>query len=547
MGVGFPDGSLAADSPLYVTRPPIEDRVLSELQQPGSLVRIRAAPRMGKSSLLVRTLQALQRQGYRTALVDFRTADRATYTELPRFLRWLCAAVAHQLKLPSQLDSYWDNYIGAKLSCTCYWSHYLLPKDDRPLVLALNEVNHIFAYPDIAEDVLALLRFWYEEAKRDPDFGQLRQVVVHSTDVYVPLNIHQSPFNVGLPIQLPLFTAAQVRELAQRYGVTVQDADITQLVETVGGHPYLSAIALYHLSHSPDLTMANLLNDAATDNSIYGSHLRSCVSTIQEHPHLQTALKKLQSGPVLLPKDAAYPLTRLGLATPTAAGYQFTCQLYRQYFAPSSPSTSLSVTTPNSGSTSPEQVQHVQQLKQENQRLKALVNIDSLTRIANRRYLDCHMQVEWQRMINSERPLSLIILDIDCFKQYNDTYGHRAGDRCLQQVASTLRNCLNRPADLAARYGGEEFAVILPMTDTTGVKRLSQMIQQNILALGIPHETSTVATKVITVSIGAATAWPRAGQSPETLFATADSLMYASKRQGRNRVTVSQSGTTARC
>ena len=172
---------------------------------------------------------------------------------------------------------------------------------------------------------------------------------------------------------------------------------------------------------------------------------------------------------------------------------------------------------------------------------------DLLTRIANRRYLDCHMQVEWQRMTNSGLPLSLLLLDIDCFKQFNDTYGHRAGDRCLQQVASTLRNSLNRPGDLAARYGGEEFAVILPMTDPLGANRLSVIIQQNILALQIPHETSVVAEQIVTVSIGAATTWPSADQSPEALFAAADSLMYKSKRRGRNRVSLSQHRSAANC
>lgn len=548
MGVGFPDGALSADSPFYILRPPIEERVLAELQWPGSLVRIRAAPKMGKSSLLVRSLQALTQHGYRTALIDFRTADRATFTDLPRFLRWLCAAITHQLQLPLQMEPYWDDFIGAKLSCTHYLSQYLLPAADTPLVLALNEVNKIFAYPDIAEDVLALLRFWYEEAKHNAELGRLRQVVVHSTDVYVPLNIHQSPFNVGLPIQLPPFTLQQVGQLAQRYGVTLAAPEIAQLVERMGGHPYLSAIALYHLSQTPTQTLTQLLKDGPTSDSIYGHHLRSCRSAIEGQPALQAALQQLQTGPVALPVDVAYPLSSLGVILSTAAGHTYACDLYRRYFSQITQATVSQAVVVAPEQTVPPSapavhVAHVQQLKQENQRLKELVNIDGLTRIANRRYLDCHMQIEWQRMINSELPLSLIILDIDCFKQYNDTYGHRAGDQCLQQVASALRNSLNRPADLAARYGGEEFAVILPMTNPDGAKRMGHVIHRNILALQIVHESSTVPEKVITVSVGVATTWPGPNQSPEHLFAAADSMMYESKRRGRNRVTLSQHRT----
>ena len=562
MDVGFSDGALPADSPFYITRPPIEERVLTELQQPGSLVRVRAAPRMGKSSLLVRTLHTLEQQGYRTALVDFRTADRDIYTNLSRCLRWLCAAIAHQLKLPPDLEAYWDDGIGAKLSCTCYMEQYVLPADDRPLVLALNEVNQIFAYPEIAEDVLTLLRFWYEEAKRSSDFGQFHQVVVHSTDVYVPLNIHQSPFNVGLPVLLPPFTTDQVNALARRHGVALTETETEALMATVGGHPYLSAIALYYLSQTPSQTLTDLLSTGASADGIYGAHLRGCLAAVQGQPTLQELLEQLQQGTVALSAQEAYPLMRLGLITPTATGYQFACDLYRQYFADrwskrpgdwpgqaDSQSTEADRQGDMRGDTvaHAQQVQHVQQLKQENQRLKELVNIDGLTRIANRRYLDCHMQVEWQRMTNSGLPLSLLLLDIDCFKQFNDTYGHRAGDRCLQQVASTLRNSLNRPGDLAARYGGEEFAVILPMTDPLGAKRLSVIIQQNILALQIPHETSVVAEQIVTVSIGAATTWPSADQSPEALFAAADSLMYKSKRRGRNRVSLSQHRSAANC
>ncbi|MEO0758510.1 MAG: AAA-like domain-containing protein [Cyanobacteria bacterium J06648_16] len=529
MGVGFPDGALPAESPFYIERPPVEATVYTALQQPGSLVRIRAASKMGKSSLLVKTLQQLEQLGYRTALVDFRTIDQAAYTNLPRFLKWLCATVAYQLRLPLRLADYWDEPMGAKLSCTAYLEQYLLPAGAEPLVLAFNEVNRIFAHRDIAEDVLSLLRFWYEEAQRSENFAQLRQIVIHSTDNYVPLSIHRSPFNVGLPIQLSPFTLAQISDLAQRYGLSLNLADVAQLLDRLGGHPYLTAIAFYHLSQLPQSapSLAALLAAAPTQRGIYNHYLSSRLDIIQQQPQLQAALNQLLSTeqPQALVPEVTHQLASLGVITVTEAGSQLACKLYRQYFAQNRPASAPPV---------------LHQLEQENQRLKQLINVDSLTRIANRRYFDYCLRIEWQRMLNNQSPLSLLLLDIDCFKQYNDTYGHGAGDRCLQQVARTLCHSIQRATDLVARYGGEEFAVILPVTDHRGAEQVGQLIRRNILALGLRHETSTIPEKVVSVSIGVATALPYAPPSLEALIELADKRMYAAKQQGRNRVTLSQ-------
>jgi diguanylate cyclase (GGDEF)-like protein len=170
-----------------------------------------------------------------------------------------------------------------------------------------------------------------------------------------------------------------------------------------------------------------------------------------------------------------------------------------------------------------------------NRELQRLSAVDGLTGIANRRHFDEMLAKEWRRCMRNGQSLSVMICDVDYFKQYNDTYGHQAGDECLRTVARLLTEQLHRPADLVARYGGEEFAVILPGTDNAGALRLAQRMCHAVETEVIPHQYSQVGP-MVTVSIGAATAVPRQNQqSLDAVLQAADQALYQAKRQGRNR------------
>lgn len=176
-------------------------------------------------------------------------------------------------------------------------------------------------------------------------------------------------------------------------------------------------------------------------------------------------------------------------------------------------------------------------LQDANQKLKQLAILDGLTGVANRRYFDRTLKNEWRRLAREQKPLSLILCDIDYFKLYNDTYGHPEGDRCLQAVAKILKNSIKRPADLVARYGGEEFAVILPDTDAKGALFVAHQIQQNLAHLKLAHKKS-LASEYITLSIGIITQTPIYNNSPDSLIAQTDKLLYQAKRRGRNCVVI---------
>jgi len=177
-------------------------------------------------------------------------------------------------------------------------------------------------------------------------------------------------------------------------------------------------------------------------------------------------------------------------------------------------------------------------LAQANSELSSLALKDGLTQLANRRAFDSALGREFARATRSKAPLSLLMIDVDHFKQYNDQYGHPAGDACLRQVAKALSAEVTRETDLPARYGGEEFAILLPATDAHGARTVAERVLKAISNLNIAHEFSP--HQNVTVSIGVATA-VTLGQSDETLsklLSAADTALYQSKAAGRNRFSV---------
>ncbi|WP_320174276.1 diguanylate cyclase [Maridesulfovibrio sp.] len=167
--------------------------------------------------------------------------------------------------------------------------------------------------------------------------------------------------------------------------------------------------------------------------------------------------------------------------------------------------------------------------------LEGLANLDGLTEMPNRRSFELALDREWRRCSRSGDKMSLAMLDVDCFKQYNDNYGHTAGDEVLKKVADVLQSEVQRPADVAARYGGEEFVILLPETDSDGGRYIAEKIRVLISELGIKHGFSSV-SNVLTVSLGGVTVVPSSFSKSQDLTIGADSMLYEAKRRGRNMV-----------
>lgn len=337
----LPGGQVPLNSSFYVerfasrggTRTSLEAECYKTIVQPGSLIRIKASRLMGKTSLMARILHQAAQQGCRAVSVNFQLADKAVFEDLDRFLRWFCASVCLGVQLPNQLATYWDDLFGSKVSCKIYFEQHLLAKTVEPIVLGLDDIDRLFQYPSLADEFFGLLRTWHEEAKNREIWKKLRLVVAHSTEVYIPLSTNKSPFNVGLPIELPPFTREQVQDLAARHQLEWSMQQAAQLLDFVGGQPHLLRVALYHIQRQ-DITLEQLFQTFLTSTDIYRDHLQRQLWTLQQQPELLAAMIQVVTAdaPVELDLIQAFKLQSMGLVELQGKQARPSCQIYQQYF-----------------------------------------------------------------------------------------------------------------------------------------------------------------------------------------------------------------------
>lgn len=534
----FPSVPLASNSRLYINRPPIEELCYAELHKSGCIIRIRAPKRMGKSSLLNQILDYATQQNYRTVYLDFLEADKTSFASLDRFLRWFCINVTHQLNLTSKLANYWDEEMGSKMSCKFYFGEYLLRQINRPIVIVINEINRLFEYPDIAQDFLPMLRSWHEQAQQVETWHKLRLVIAQSTEVYIPLKLHQSPFNVGLAITLPPFTLIQIQELAERYGLQWRNEtgirDAEALMTLVGGHPYLVNIALYHLSRA-ELTLAELMQSAATQAGVYSHHLRSYLVLLQNQPELIAALEQVvtASEGVHLEANIAHKLENMGLIQLKENWAKPTCELYRRYFSEQI----RECYTSNSDKS----------LDRKNGSLgfwEASPSNEASSLVVNYQHFEQYIETHWWQWVQQATPVALLLCKVDYFKFYSDIYGVRAGNACLEILTNIIYDCVEQQVNQITQYEDAKFAILLSYADINTAKTIAENIRDSVKALAIPLDQSKVGgfpEEVLTVSLGIVSTVAMPHTAPSTLIKTAEAALQQAKRQGGNRVIVSQS------
>ncbi|MEL7246251.1 MAG: AAA-like domain-containing protein, partial [Cyanobacteria bacterium J06573_2] len=333
--IPFPEGVVAPDSIFYQTRDNVESICYETVLKPASLIRIKAPKLMGKTSLIMKTIAHARSNHCHTVYLNLSSVDRNIVTDLDKFLRWLCVVVGKQLSLDSQLNNYWDTEIlGSNGNCTAYFEEYLLSEINLPVVLALDEVDRIFPHTHVVEDFLGMLRSWHEKGKISRIWQNLRLILAHSTEVYIPLDLNQSPFNAGVPIELLELNTQQVQNLAVLHQLNLSDRAIIKLISILGGHPYLIRLALYHISCNL-INLETLLANASKESGIYSHHLRRYLETLQKKPTLATSFKQVIDAdkPVNLNPMQIYQLYSMGLVKLKDNQVIPRCNLYREYFS----------------------------------------------------------------------------------------------------------------------------------------------------------------------------------------------------------------------
>ncbi|MFB2971665.1 AAA-like domain-containing protein [Aerosakkonema sp. BLCC-F183] len=324
------------DFGFYVERPPVEERCYSEILKPGCLLRIKAPWQTGKTELMSKLIHYVEQKGYRTAVLNLRDATQEDFSNLDKFLQWFYTIVADRFELTTSVEEHWRKSIGnSKIKCRSYFEKYLLP-GERPLALALDEVDRIFSIRSIASEFLGMLRTWHEDAKTRQVWRQLRLVMLHS-EIYTEVDINQSPFNAGYEVILTDFNQEQVLSLAHRYGLDFDRNKVTQLMAIVGGHPYLVAEALKRIEQQ-DTTLDEVLQTSHTAWGIYSRHLERHWRNLQSNSELASAFEKivLANSPVefnsQLNQSMAMKLNDLGLVKLFSNSVMPRYELYRQYF-----------------------------------------------------------------------------------------------------------------------------------------------------------------------------------------------------------------------
>ncbi|MDY6805665.1 MAG: AAA-like domain-containing protein [Cyanobacteriota bacterium] len=315
------------------------DSCHKKLLQVGTLLRIKAPKQWGKTLLVNRLLETARGEGDRTAYIDVLDADKESCENLDRFLQWFCRNVGRELGVAKEkLLELWDKDDDSKVNCNEYFEKAIFPEVEKSLVLAFDNIDRLFPCA-IAEDILTMLRAWFEKTKREKKhWSKLRLVVAHSTECYVPMNANQSPFNVGETIALSEFSLEQISELMDRHEVSLKDGEIERLIETIGGHPFLVDRAIAFLKDNknhPDVTLDEMLAKAATLEGIYGSHLRELWGDIQEREELIIAMKEVVSATesVALKLNLIHQLDGLGVVKLDGNKVMPRCNLYRCFFA----------------------------------------------------------------------------------------------------------------------------------------------------------------------------------------------------------------------
>jgi len=329
-----PEGPVPLNSEFYIERSRMEADCYQQILGRGSMIRIKAPKLMGKTSLLNRIIERAKTNDYRLVRLDFRDAETKIFSNLNEFFDWFCLNISQQLKLESNIDKYLQGRGGILVNCKNYFQAEVLEAIDCPLVLALEEIDCIFSYEEIARNFLSMLRSWFDETKKTDIWENLRMVLLHSTNVYVQLPVNQSPFNVGFSVELTEFSQPNILDLASRHQLSWGTDEVAALMAMIGGYPYLVRKALYHLNNS-NLYLADILQNAATDVGIYRQYLQSHWANLQNYSELKAALKQvvIADSAVQLEQVLEFKLLSTGLVKQNQHGISPSCRLYRDYFA----------------------------------------------------------------------------------------------------------------------------------------------------------------------------------------------------------------------
>ncbi|MBN1219126.1 MAG: AAA-like domain-containing protein [Anaerolineae bacterium] len=326
-----PTGTVSLRSKFYIERE--EDALLkNQVVKRRSITTIQAPRQTGKSSLLERGLHYARKNEVKVIKLDLQGLDKVDLDSSDTFLRVLAEFIADRMDLDSAIVvEIWERPLAPKRKLTAFMQKHILSTHDDPIILALDEADRLLE-TDFYADFFGLIRFWYNEGASDDEWEKLNTVLVISTEPHLFIDdIGQSPFNVGLKLNLEDFDEAQIRDLNRRYGGPVQEQDLPAMMKLLNGHPYLTHQAIYTMAVKK-LSWADLTRITTTDDGPFADHLSHQYQLILNKPGLKKALKQIIHADHCPDEKALYHLSRAGLIKGSSGTYTLRCDLYRVYF-----------------------------------------------------------------------------------------------------------------------------------------------------------------------------------------------------------------------
>ncbi|MEM9216450.1 MAG: AAA-like domain-containing protein [Cyanobacteria bacterium P01_F01_bin.150] len=335
VSIPIPGGHLPLNSEFYIHHSIIESLCYEKMRQIGTTINIQAPQEMGKTSLIKRILAYCKTQEFNTVSLNLQLLDRDIFQDLGLFSQWVCAMISKQLGLPNQVSTFWDVSLGSKANTTHYLEDIILAHCDRPLVIAIDELNQLVDYPTLMHEFLLLLRTWSEQSKSGENpWHKLRVVIARSTEILPSSSLAPSLLNMGLLINLPEFDLAQIQDLASRYGQALTPSQVQQMITLLGRHPYRLQLAFYSLQQQT-ITIEDLLKNTKFITTLYAEHLRQQQWNLKRHHKLLPIFTKIINtcNPVEVDLLTGRQLQAMGLVHQEGKWAQLSCELFRLFFA----------------------------------------------------------------------------------------------------------------------------------------------------------------------------------------------------------------------
>jgi transcriptional regulator with XRE-family HTH domain len=331
-----PEGSVPLNSNFYIERLPHEAYCKAEIVKPHALIRLKAPRQMGKTSMMMRVLRHAEIQGDRVVYLSLDQVMEQAWSDANRFLYWFCASVSMKAQHKFQKEEYVSltEMVGSTLGTQEYFESYLLPELAAPLTIGLDSIDRMFDYPHLYNNFFSLLRSLHEAGKHTKILSKLRLIISHAAEVYIPIDINHSPFNVGVNVEVSEFSLDQVQLLAVKHQLNWTQSEIDQLVSLISGHPFLVRLAMFEVA-SGNIDLASLMASATSREGIfYQRHLARIETTLSSQPDLLVEMRNViatRSGATFSPSLKGR-LEGLGLVKFHSKLVIPRCELYRQYF-----------------------------------------------------------------------------------------------------------------------------------------------------------------------------------------------------------------------